>query len=133
MTALPPYVPVPVQAAREIAEKYGKSIVIIFCHDLVHGMMHTTTYGTDPQNRAWAAQGGEIATRALGGSPELGRGYEDYRIEQARKLLVSIRKLLAIAEYAAITGPAITAAQATIAEAEKVLGPVPDGESGAHA
>jgi hypothetical protein len=67
------YKPVPVEAAREIAEKYDKSIVIIFSHDPVHALMHTTTYGTNPQNK------------------ELKADFEDYRLDQARKLLASLR------------------------------------------
>jgi hypothetical protein len=93
LSAINPYEPVPVEVAREIAEKYHKSIVIIFAHDPVHGLMHTTTYGTDPQNKAWAAQGGEIATKALGGIPQSDMVFEDYRLEQARKLLAVLRSL----------------------------------------
>jgi hypothetical protein len=85
-----PYEPVPVEAARAIAEKYGKSIVIIFAHDPVHGVLHTTTYGTDPQNKEWAAKGGEIGTKALGALREAATDFEDYRLEQARALLSAL-------------------------------------------
>ncbi len=91
MTPGPGYVPVPVEAAREIAEKYAKSIVIINCWDSTHGMIHTTTYGIDAQHKEWAALGGEVAARALGGLVEAATNYEDYRLTQARKLLDALR------------------------------------------
>jgi hypothetical protein len=90
-----PYEPVPVAAARAIAEQYGKSIVIIFAHDPVHGMLHTTTYGIDEQNRAWAAQGGEIATKALGGVVESVTNFEDYRLDRIAELTAKLENVLA--------------------------------------
>lgn len=95
-----PYIPVPVEAARDIAEKYGKSIVIIFSYDPAHGLLHTTTYGTDPQNKAWAAQGGEIGTEALGGLRMAATDFEDYRLEQAANLLAALKSAIKITEEA---------------------------------
>jgi hypothetical protein len=92
------YVAVPVEAAKAIADQYGKSIVIIFAHDPVHGVLHTTTYGRDPQEKAWAAQGGEIATKALGGVLELGTSFEDYRLRQAQALLTALESALKVAK-----------------------------------
>src|SRR6185436_632488 len=69
---------------------YKKSIVLIFAYDPDFGTLHTTTYGTDPQNKAWAAQGGEIGTKALGGLREQATEYEDYRLSLARSLLKSL-------------------------------------------
>lgn len=89
-----PYKPVPVEVARQIAEQYGKSIVIIFAHDPVHGIMHTTTFGADPQNKAWAAQGGEIATKALGGILDESVQFEDYRLQQASNLLAALKEIM---------------------------------------
>lgn len=88
------YTPVPVEAAKNIAEKFGKSIVIVFSHDPIHGMMHTTTYGVDPQDKAWAARGGEIATKALGGILELKTDFEDYRLAQAKALLSALKGVM---------------------------------------
>ncbi len=88
------YVPVPVAVAKSIAESYSKSIVIIFAHDPVYGLVHTTTYGIDARNKAWAAQGGEIATKALGGLVDLASHFEDYRLEQAEKLLAALKLTL---------------------------------------
>jgi hypothetical protein len=90
------YIPVPVEAAKAIAEQYGKSIVIVFSHDPVYDLLHTTTYGTDPQNKAWAAQGGEIATKALGAVVELKTDFEDYRLSQAKALLTALKLAILI-------------------------------------
>lgn len=95
-----PYKPVPVETARAIAEQYEKSIVIIFTHDPLFGMLHTTTYGVGPQEKEWAAQGGEIATKALGAVVELATDFEDYRIDQARRLLAALKSVVKIADEA---------------------------------
>lgn len=94
------YQPVPVEAARAIAEQYAKSVVIIFAHDPEHGHLHTTTYGRNPQEKAWAAQGGEIATKALGGITELATDFEDYRLTQAKNLLAALKSAVQIAAEA---------------------------------
>lgn len=114
------YKPVPVAAARAIAEQYDKSIVIVFSYDPVYDLIHTTTYGTDPQNKAWAARGGEIATRALGGLTELATDFEDYRLTQARKALVAL-KAMSNASGPYEMNDARQLAWSAIEEAEKFL------------
>ncbi len=89
------YKPVPVEAAQSIAEKYDKAIVIVCSHDPIHGLLHTTTYGTSPHNKAMAAQGGEIAARALGGLTDLAINFEDYRLAKARSLLAALKGVMA--------------------------------------
>jgi hypothetical protein len=79
-----PYKPIPVAEARTIAEIYDKSIVIIFAWDPVFGMIHTTTFGRSEQEKHWAAEGGEIATRALGALPELKTTFEDFRVKKPK-------------------------------------------------
>jgi len=121
------YKPVPVQAAKAIAESFDKSIVIVFSYDSVYGLIHTTTYGSDPQNKAWAAQGGEIATRALGGLTEAKTDFEDYRLSQATKLLTALKKAVAILGLPPEDDPngeiqkIQKLANAAIAEAERFL------------
>jgi voltage-gated potassium channel Kch len=73
------YTPVPVQAAREIAEKYEKSHVIINTWDSVHGLLHTTTYGVTEQQKHQAAIGGEKAAIALGADLGKADKFEDFR------------------------------------------------------
>lgn len=98
--SMPDYKTVPVEAACAIAEQYDKSIVIVITHDPVHGLMHTTTYGTDAQNKAWAAQGGEIVATALGAVLDKSINFEDYRLDQATKLLAALHSAIAIADEA---------------------------------
>ncbi len=57
-------------------------------------MLHTTTYGTDPQSKAWAAKGGEIGTKALGGIREASVDFEDYRLMQAKSLYLALRGIM---------------------------------------
>ncbi len=87
-----PYIPIPVEAAREIAEKYGKAIVIINAWDNVYGLLHTTTYGADPQNKAYAAMGGEITVKALGGLRQASTDFEDYRLAMAKLLREALKE-----------------------------------------
>ena len=94
------YVPVPVEAARIIAEQYAKSVVIIFAWDPIHGHIHTTTYGTGPQEKVWAAHGGETATKALGGVVELATDFEDFRLTIAKRLLHALKSAVKLADEA---------------------------------
>lgn len=116
------YKPVPVEAAKAIAQQYDKSIVIIFSHDPVYGLLHTTTYGSDPENRAWVAQGGEIATKALGGITELATDFEDYRLKQAITLLASLKTARAYIGGKSSRNATLKRIDTTIEEAEKFLG-----------
>lgn len=115
------YRPIPVEAARHIAEQYEKSIVIVLAHDPVHGQLHTTTYGIDAQNKAWAAQGGEIAAKALGAiNPAV--DFEDYRLRLAKRLLLALRVAINLAGES-IEGPGSDVGEifATVKEAEEYL------------
>ena len=85
------YKPIPVLAAKKLAERYDKSIVIVLAWDPAHGLMHTTTYGVSEQDKDWAAKGGEIATTALGGSLPDKIEYEDYRITKIKNLASLLR------------------------------------------
>lgn len=73
------YKSVPVSEAQIIAEKYEKSVIISCAWDPKFGLLHTTTFGRDQQEKEWAAKGGEIVTKALGGLPLAGVRYEDFR------------------------------------------------------
>jgi hypothetical protein len=117
------YQPIPVLEARVLAERYEKSIVIIVAHDPVHGLMHTTTYGTDPQNKAWAAQGGEIATKALGGVVDNSVQFEDYRLMLANRLLVTLKAAALLCEMCETSPAQIAEIRATVKEAEEYLRP----------
>ncbi len=73
------YQPVPVKAAKEIAEKYDKAIVIINTWDTKHGLLHTTTYGVSQEQKHQAAKGGDISAKALGADMPRSNFYEDFR------------------------------------------------------
>ncbi len=90
----PAYKPIPSVEARILAEKYDKSIVILWAWDPVYGLLHTTTYGVSQQEKDWAAKGGEIATAALGGQVPARIEYEDYRIAHLAELTRACEQLL---------------------------------------
>lgn len=73
------YKPVPVAEAKQIAERYDKSIVVIAAWDPVFGLLHTTTYGVSANDKDHAADAGVIVARALGTVPELAHFFEDFR------------------------------------------------------
>jgi len=79
------YQPVPVAVAKDIAEGHDKSIVIILSWDPVHGLLHTTTYGVSPIDKQWAAEGGDIAAKALGADFDRLKTYEDFRNKNDKK------------------------------------------------
>lgn len=64
------YRPIPISAARDIAEEYGKQQVIIVTWDAVHGLTHVTTYGDTVEACVQAAEGGNRVKAALGWPPE---------------------------------------------------------------
>lgn len=70
------YKQIPVSAAREIAKKYDKSIVIINAWDPEHGLLHTTTWGRNKEECGWAAEGGKISAKALGADLEQAVHYQ---------------------------------------------------------
>jgi|SRR5579863_5050598 len=92
-TPMSDYKPIPVEDAKALAERYQKSIVIIFAWDPAHGLIHTTTYGFSEQDKDWAAKGGEIATAALGGVVPAKIDFEDYRITRIKKLEAENKQL----------------------------------------
>lgn len=89
------YVMIPVGAARDVAEKYRKSMVVINAWDSVYGCLHTTTYGVSADQKAMAADAGTITARAL--NPELlhknVQCFEDYRLTEAKTLLAVLKAM----------------------------------------
>lgn len=79
------YKPVSVAAAKQIAEKFDKAIVIINCWDTTHGVLHTTTYGVSKEQKHQAAVGGDISAKALGAEMPRKNAYEDFRKEEIAK------------------------------------------------
>ncbi len=80
------YQPVPVSAAREIAETFAKDIVIINAWDRKHALLNTTTFGKTPEDKMNAAFGGELAAAALGAQLKESTTHEDYRVTLGRRM-----------------------------------------------
>ncbi len=62
----PKYRPIPISAAKEIAQRFAKDQVIVVTWDAVHGREHVTTYGIDVEQCRQAALGGDRVKTALG-------------------------------------------------------------------
>lgn len=74
-----PYLSIPVETAREISRRFDKQIVIICAWNNEHQLMHTVTYGAQPDDKLKAARGGELVTAALGMDISKKRPTEDFR------------------------------------------------------
>ena len=79
------HIPVPVIAAKEIAEKYRKTIVVICSYDPISNLVHTTTYGIPGVEKTIAADWGVIAAKALGCDLSQQKIYEDFRKGKEKK------------------------------------------------
>lgn len=92
------YIAVPVQAAKDVAEKYAKQMVVILCYDREHGLTHTTTYGVMPFDKENAAAAGEICAKAVGADLGQKQVFEDFhndynpaKLKAAWELITSLR------------------------------------------
>lgn len=119
------YIPVPVAAAAEIADKYAKDIIVIMSVDHEHDLLHTTTYGRTPEDKALAAIVGRTAAAALSDTSKA-TDYQDYRLEWAKKLQVALRNIIVEINNAALwrtsPGSALSKAEETLTESIKFLG-----------
>lgn len=95
------HVELPVDAARELAEKYRKSMVVILSYDPVSGLTHTTTYGIEPVDKERAADVGRQCAKLICGEGFAQRkSYEDYRFLDQGKRAQQIDRLLRVAKAA---------------------------------
>lgn len=62
---------IPIQAAKDIAAKYGQGQVIIATWDAKTGLTHVVTYGVTTADCEQAAKGGNLIKRALGWPEEM--------------------------------------------------------------
>lgn len=69
---------VPVEAARQIAQQFGKTQVVILTYDPVSELTTTTTYGVSPFDKENAAAVGKIVTAAIGCDLSKRQDFEDY-------------------------------------------------------
>ena len=80
-----PYLSIPVETARSIARMFDKQIVIICAWNHEHKLLHTVTYGVEPNDKLSAAKGGETCTQALGMNLDAKRVTEDFRTVDAAR------------------------------------------------
>ena len=73
------YRPVLVDAARDVAARYEKDIVIILSWDRAHDLVHTTTYGKRPEDKQAAAHLGPILSKAVGCDLARMTSFQDFR------------------------------------------------------
>jgi len=60
------YIGISIEDAKELADKYQKSQVIIFTWDKFHETEHVVTYGNTAEDSVHAARGGNFIKKALG-------------------------------------------------------------------
>ena len=89
------YVMIPVGAAKAVAEKYSKSMVIINAWDDRYGTLHTTTYGVSADQKAMAADAGNKTSACLNpdGFHKNFQCFEDYRLSEAKKLVAVLKAM----------------------------------------
>ncbi len=68
--------PIPVAEAERIADTYAYDQVIIVAWNAETGGTHITTFGTKPEHKKMAAQGGDRVAEILGLEGQI--VYEDY-------------------------------------------------------
>lgn len=86
------YVPVPVHAAKSLAETFRKSIVVILSLDRDHDLVNTTTYGKSARDKLVAAQWGETCAAAIGCDPTKKDYSEDFRNDPDGLLAAQFRE-----------------------------------------
>lgn len=73
------YLPVPVEAARAIANEFRKDVVIVIAVDRAHGQTHSTSYGRRPEEKEWAARLSEECMKTIGCDLSKATTHEDFR------------------------------------------------------
>ena len=98
---LPDYVPVPVEAAKQIAVQFQKQMVVIIATDNVHQQTNYTSYGVSPEEKVEAAVTAEFLSKQMGNVPEANKFSEDFRRDMdaakykaAMELIESCQKVL---------------------------------------
>jgi hypothetical protein len=93
------YKPIPVHVAKQIADHYEKSQVVIVAVDPVHDLTHTTTYGVSADDKVESALLGDWCAALIGCDVGKRTNYEDFRndfdaarLKEAVELLAAIHK-----------------------------------------
>jgi len=99
------YTAVPVDAAREIAEKYDKSMVIISAYDPAFNRTHSVSFGVKADDKETAANISEQCVKFLLGDTE-GDTHQDYRfIPEGERASLVDNLVKACRDMVAITNP----------------------------
>lgn len=85
--------PIPVAAAKSIADEYAKSMVAILGYDPGDGRVYCATYGASAIGKDLAAAMGEIAVAAVGGVLDFNQIFEDFRATPAAESKAEIERL----------------------------------------
>jgi hypothetical protein len=86
--------PIPVDAARQIADQYQKDIVLLVAWDQASSKTHVVTWGREPPQKTSAAAAGDMIRQMLRleGAAEV---YEDFRREgEAASTVDALRRQL---------------------------------------
>lgn len=96
---MPDYKPVPVEAAKQIAQQFDKSQVIIVTFDPLFRLLHRTSYGVSAMDKVAAAHAADEFVRSTGAEPRLRQTHEDFRrdfdaaqFKQVLELLATIQE-----------------------------------------
>jgi len=87
------YVPVPVEAARQIGQQCHKDIVVVISIDDAHQLTHTTTWGRSVDHKQLAAALGDHLTKAAGGDLRERIRFADFRARSAAEAAQQIDQL----------------------------------------
>lgn len=87
------YIPVTVDAARQVANAFQKHIVVIVSVDHLHDKLHTTTYGRYPEDKIVAAHLGEVLAETAGADMGKLQSFEDFRNLPAAERAAEIETL----------------------------------------
>lgn len=75
---MPEYQPVPVAAAKELADRYAKDLVVVAAGDHAFGKLHFTTWGRSAADKAAAAGLADEVARAVT-DVAARQSFEDFR------------------------------------------------------
>jgi hypothetical protein len=94
------YKPVPVDAARRIANLYEKDLALIVTWDRTHNLTHVTTYGRTVELKEVAASAGERIAKMLGLDPGKLPPHEDFRFKDQALAAQELDRLTFLLERA---------------------------------
>lgn len=89
------YRPLPVGEARDLAQRYEKSWIVILANDERRQVLHCTSYGASAEDKIVAARLGDYLTAQAGGQLMRSRCFEDFRYRPQAEAAAQIQQLQA--------------------------------------